>query len=143
MTDLEILSHTDFIHDKGCGRGGFRIHVFPKWKLYEERAILMSLEGEYVNPLGPFRKYANLQATVMTQNTKFTLRYHKEFWEQCTEASFLSNYMEPFLYHLRELIRCDYPTPIPKLSAEYSVSRESLQQDDKINFEGWLIDIVK
>lgn len=63
MTDEQIISRIDFIHESGCGRGGFKIRL-PRG-MYNDQMILGGLSGEYINPLGPFRKFVSLEAEVI------------------------------------------------------------------------------
>lgn len=80
MTDEQIISGIDFIHEPGCGRGGFKIHCHS-WVMYDENMILSKLSGEYVNPVGPFRKWVSLFCEVITENVTYRFAYNTDFRE--------------------------------------------------------------
>lgn len=138
MTDEQIISGIDFIHEPGCGRGGFKIHCHS-WVMYDENMILSKLSGEYVNPVGPFRKWVSLFCEVITENGIYRFAYNTDFWKSCSEQEFVERYLEPFLELLRKVVTgqmgvADFREIIPGCSA----SMEHLSEDEKKYFPEWI-----
>ena len=95
MTDHNIISRLIFDYNAGCGRGGFETDV-ERFTLYDEQSILYTLSGKYVNPVGPFRKYVVIFASVYSLRYHSVLRLTDDFWPAITNEDFLTKYMIPF-----------------------------------------------
>lgn len=137
MTDEQIISRIDFIHESGCGRGGFKIRL-PRG-MYNDQMILGGLSGEYINPLGPFHKWVSLHAEVETEDSRYYLNYHTEFWKSCSEWEFTEKYLEPFLALLRKVVtRQTDVAEVSKLFPGCATAREALSEEERIHFPEWV-----
>lgn len=136
MTDVQIAKEIDFIHAPGLGRGGFEVLLSLCPILYEDNAILLRLNGEYVNPLGPFRKWIKLRSGVMTPEYEYNLFYHIEFWKSCSEREIVDKHLIPFLNILRMLIneQVNY-NDVRVLYPEYSYMKTELKEHEKEYFK--------
>ena len=104
MTSKELLSHIDYIHDSGCGRGGFKLKLTPRSILYNDNAVLDFFEGEYVNPIGPFTKWIKISAFVYTPTHRYSLCLKDNFWQSCSEYEFEEKYLRPFICTLKKWV---------------------------------------
>lgn len=107
MTDQEIINRIDYVHDSGSGRGGFQIRFSPPTPggtLYDDQHLFDYINGEYINPLGPFRKWISIYASVLSREKRQTLYLKKDFWGTCSEERFENEFLRPFLLLLRELV---------------------------------------
>lgn len=137
MTDEQIISRIDFIHESGCGKGGFKVSMPPS--MYDDNVILDKLSGEYINPLGPFRKWVSLYAKVTTEDCFYFLSYHTEFWKSCSEWEFTEKYLKPFLELLRKVVAGQVEVAdVRKIFPECSASREALSEEERMYFPGWV-----
>lgn len=137
MTDEQIISAIDFIHESGCGRGGFKVSLPPS--MYDDNVILDRLSGEYINPLGPFRKWVSLFAKVTMGEASYYLAYRTEFRRSCSEWEFTEKYLEPFLDLLRKVVCGQVEVAdVRKVFPECSASREALSEEEKTYFPGWV-----
>lgn len=137
MTDEQIISRIDFIHESGCGRGGFKVSLPAS--MYDDNIILDELSGEYINPIGPFRKWVELYAKVTTEDCCYFLAYRTEFRRSCSEWEFTEKYLEPFLDLLRKVVSGQVQVAdVRKIFPECSASREALSEEEKMYFPGWV-----
>lgn len=104
MTDRQILNQIDFIHERGLGRGGYKIRLSPSWSIYDDYLILEDLRGTYVNPIGPFKKDLYIYAIVKSADKEYKLSIVREFWESLDEQRCIEMYLEPFLSMLRSFV---------------------------------------
>ena len=143
MTDQQILNNIDFIHESGLGRGGYSINLSPStWQLYEYNLILESFGGEYVNPIGPFRKWIILYAKIYSAEKEYRLHFKKEFWKTCTEQDCFELYIKPFVFLLRKFVhgQIDAKT-IWQNHEEYSASVTNLNEENRMLFPDWLYNL--
>lgn len=137
MTDEQIISTIDFIHESGCGKGGFKVSLPPS--MYDDNVILDRLSGEYINPLGPFRKWVSLFAEVTTGEASYYLGYRTEFRRSCSEWEFTEKYLEPFLDLLRKVVCGQVEVAdVRKVFPECSARREALSEEEKMYFPEWV-----
>lgn len=137
MTDEQIISAIDFIHESGCGKGGFKVSLPPS--MYDDNVILDRLSGEYINPLGPFRKWVSLFAEVTTGEASYYLGYRTEFRRSCSEWEFTEKYLEPFLDLLRKVVCGQVEVAdVRKVFPECSARREALSEEEKMYFPEWV-----
>lgn len=137
MTDEQIISAIDFIHESGCGKGGFKVSLPPS--MYDDNVILDRLLGEYINPLGPFRKWVSLFAEVTTGEASYYLGYRTEFRRSCSEWEFTEKYLEPFLDLLRKVVCGQVEVAdVRKVFPECSARREALSEEEKMYFPEWV-----
>lgn len=137
MTDEQIISAIDFIHESGCGKGGFKVSLPPS--MYDDNVILDRLSGEYINPLGPFRKWVSLFAEVTTGEASYYLGYRTEFRRSCSEWEFTEKYLEPFLGLLRKVVCGQVEVAdVRKVFPECSARREALSEEEKMYFPEWV-----
>lgn len=137
MTDEQIISAIDFVHESGCGKGGFMVSM-PR-NMYDDNVILDGLSGEYINPLGPFRKWVSLYAKVTTEDCSYILSYHTEFRKSCSEWEFTEKYLEPFLDLLRKVVYGQVEVAdVRKVFPECSARREALSEEEKMYFPEWV-----
>ena len=137
MTDEQIISRIDFIHESGCGKGGFKVSLPPS--MYDDNVILDRLSGEYINPLGPFRKWVSLYVEVTTEDCSYFLSYHTEFRKSCLEWEFTEKYLEPFLELLRKVVAGQVEVAdVRKIFPECSASRKALSEEERMYFPGWV-----
>lgn len=137
MTDEQIISAIDFIHESGCGKGGFKVSLPPS--MYDDNVILDRLSGEYINPLGPFRKWVDLYAKVITGEASYYLGYRTEFRRACSEWEFTEKYLEPFLDLLRKVVAGQVEVAdVRKIFPECSASRKALSEEERMYFPGWV-----
>ena len=137
MTDEQIISAIDFIHESGCGKGGFKVSLPPS--MYDDNVILDRFSGEYINPLGPIRKWVSLFAEVTTGEASYYLGYRTEFRRSCSEWEFTEKYLEPFLDLLRKVVCGQVEVAdVRKVFPECSARREALSEEEKMYFPEWV-----
>lgn len=137
MTDEQIISRIDFIHESGCGKGGFKVSLPPS--MYDDNVILDKLSGEYINPIGPFRKWVSLHAKVTTEDCLYYLHYHTEFRKSCSEWEFTEKYLEPFLALLRKIVTGKVEVgEVPNAFPDCEAGRKALSEEEKTYFPGWV-----
>lgn len=104
MSNQQILDSIDFIHSSDMGRGGYQIILSPTPWLFDDNLILTSFSGQYINPVGPFHKWLNIFALVESNENKYKLKYHVEFWKALKEDDCIDLYLAPFLSILRDFV---------------------------------------
>ena len=136
MTDEQIITTMNFIHECGCGRGGYEIETSPSRFLYNPHALWSYFKGEYVKPIGPFRKWVSLSAYIMQGDSEYHLEYKDEFWRSCSEHLFIEIYLRPFLIILRQFVENGEPEWNRRIdNKRYSWSIKKLSDRDMLDLQ--------
>ena len=108
MTDNQIKAYLEYIKDSRYGKGGFEVKLSQYDILYDDNAILSYFRGEYVNPIGPFRKWIYIGAIITTPDYYYKLSFNDKFWDRCSKYEFSTFYINNFLSILRQHYNGDF-----------------------------------
>lgn len=104
MTDEKIIDLLDITHPSGLGRGGFlyKLHSMDGLIYDDNDTMIMSeFSCEYVNPIGPFKRWVVLHTCVLTKSHNYSLIIKEEFWGALSETEAISRFIRPFLHVMR------------------------------------------
>lgn len=141
MTDAELISRMDILHNRGYGRGGFLVELYPTNVYYNKDTVIEYFRAHYLNPLGPFKKEIKIVLHARRRYMEYRMDFKIEFWKSCSEEDFLENYLKPFLSLFRNYINgeIDYMLKgeygyLPKDSyPDYFACKYKLIQESEIN----------
>lgn len=147
MTNERIISLLDTTHPKGLGRGGFLIRLTHFGGLiYDEyeSMILDDFELEYVNPIGPFKKWVKIYAVVKTRKYRYSISFKEEFWKPISEENAFTWYLPEFLTVLRffsneEISKQDVQAHFK--GCEVCAAKYEYRPDETQDFSAWIRDI--
>lgn len=141
MTDIELIGRMDILHNRGYGRGGFLVELYPTNVYYDKATAIEYFHAHYLNPLGPFKKEIKIVLYARRRYIEYRMDFKTEFWKSCSEEEFIDNYLKPFLSLFRNYINgeIDYMLKgeyayLPKdLYPDYFASKYKLTQESEKN----------
>lgn len=132
MTDIELINRMDILHNRGYGRGGFLVELYPTNVYYDKDTVIEHFHAHYLNPFGPFKKEIKIVLLARRRYMKYRMEFNTEFWKSCSEEEFIYNYLIPFLSIFRNYIEYGY---LPEdsypgyFASKYKLTQESEKED--------------
>ena len=148
MTDERIISTLDLTHPSGLGKGGFKYklnHVGGLIYDDEEKMIMSEFEAKYVNPIGPFKKWVEIDAVIKTERYRYWLYFKDEFWESLSPDRVAQKYISRYLTILRRFSNDGITVSDIVLLGRnnYSANKEEMEPDTSSFFSGWIEQIKR
>ena len=104
MTDVELINRMDILHNRGYGRGGLLVELYPTNVYYDKDTVIEHFRAHYLNPFGPFKKEIEIVLVTRRRYMRYRMHFKTQFWKSCSEKEFIHNYLKPFLSLFRNYI---------------------------------------
>lgn len=141
MTDIELISRMDILHNRGYGRGGFLVELEPTNVYYDKDTVIRYFHAYYLNPVGSFKKEIKIVLWAHRRYMEYCMEFKVEFWKSCNEEEFMDCYLRPFLSLFRNyingeidyLLQGEYGYMPKNLYPGYSASKHKLTRESEID----------